>query len=120
MQRESTEDTLYDHPVIQAFLDGLLERHYEPQYAPRWVNYRLFADDKKHEILENLLEHFEGDYEDIETEPEVNLHSLAFAYKSGWVDEGSSTIWNAVHRDVEVTIPMEVVDVLREYATSKS
>lgn len=81
------------------FVNVLIDKHFPPDTAPKWVNYPMFRSDKFETIMSHIIQELD-DKNYVYCE-----HELMFGYVSDFLDTGSSGIHGAIDDDCEITIP---------------
>ena len=108
-------------PELKDFLNRLLKKHYPKESTPEWVDRKKFCAHFKKEVymeVRDALANEDLDGEDIGDVVAI-LNSIAIAYCSDEIDDGSSGILNATSDDVETRIPAIVVKAYLRYVESK-
>lgn len=102
MYRETTIDIRYEQPLMQRFLNGVVERYFPREYAPDWIKYDLFRDDMKENLFDELKDYVDGVIQD---EYAITFFSLLYAYSPvGWEPSQDD------EENVTVPIPADVID----------
>lgn len=107
-------DNFKNETIVAEFIKSLIDDNFSREYAPEWINYDLFFENKFENCVGNLLNALYNGFTSYDD------HELVVGYISDSLDDGTGDFHSAVDDICNVTIPREIIEIYNKYVNNRT